>query len=294
MPAGKYVLGFSGGVDSAVLFDILKDRTNLDIIVAHYDHGIRPNSRADRLFVEKIAKKNKKEFVTEFGDLGSSASEELARDARYDFLFKEAAKVGAIGVITAHHQDDVLETCFINIIRGTGRHGLSALKNRPGLYRPLLKISKVQLTDFANNNKVEWREDDSNSEIKYLRNKLRVQVLPNLVPEQRKIMLEIINNSEQLNNKIDIGLENLLNKGLHKGSSILNRRWFSLLPDRISQEVIYTILYKFRFGEIDQRTVDRLTVQIKTLNAGKTIQFPGGLIDLTKRSARFKKAFKKS
>ena len=82
-------------------------------------------------------------------------------------------------------------------------------------------------------------------------------------------------------------INNLLRRGLHKDQPTLSRKWFSKLPTQISNEVIYTILKKYKIGEIDNKTVDRISVQVKTLQPGKKIQFTGGQVDLTKRSARF-------
>lgn len=287
LPAGNYVLAVSGGVDSVVLLHLLTRLQNIKLVIAHFDHGIRHNSSEDTLFVAGLADKHGLKFVTESAELGKDASEETARNFRYDFLFKIASDIQADGVITAHHQDDAIETCFINITRGTGRHGLSSLKNRPGLYRPMLGVRKNDIINFAKTNKLEWREDQTNSDTKYLRNNLRLNVIPKMSEVDRNNVITIIENSNDINEKVDFILNNMLRRGLHKDQPTVSRKWFSKLPAKISNEIIYTILKKYKIGEIDNKTVDRIAVQIKTLQAGKKIQFTGGQVILTKRSARF-------
>src|SRR5437764_343012 len=124
---GKYVVAVSGGVDSVALLDMLARSDDLKLVVAHFDHGIRKDSAKDRKFVEDLAKNYDLPFVYEEGHLGSGTSEAVARGARYDFLHRVKKSHGAQAIITAHHQDDVLETAIINLLRGTGRKGLTSL-----------------------------------------------------------------------------------------------------------------------------------------------------------------------
>src|SRR6185369_2891937 len=115
---GKYVVAVSGGVDSMVLLELLRQKPKLELIVAHFDHGIRPESGEDRKLVQRIAKHYELPFVYVEGHLGASASEALAREARYAFLRKVQAEQGAEAIITAHHQDDMLETAIMDLMRG--------------------------------------------------------------------------------------------------------------------------------------------------------------------------------
>lgn len=149
---GKYVLAVSGGVDSVALLDLLAKKAELELIVAHFDHGIRPNSKRDCDFVAILADRYGLEFYSVQGELGIGASEETARKARYDFLRKIKNKVNAKAIITAHHQDDVIETAVINIIRGTTARGLGSLKSTKEIARPLLKYTKKEIIGYAKEN----------------------------------------------------------------------------------------------------------------------------------------------
>jgi tRNA(Ile)-lysidine synthetase-like protein len=196
----KLVVAVSGGVDSVVLLDMLAQTGEHELVVAHFDHGIRPESAADARFVELLAKKYSIPFETTRVELGKKASEDTARRARYDFLRYVAAQHNA-KLTTAHHQGDVVETIAINLVRGTGWRGLAVL-NDPTIYRPLLDYSKNQLYQYAVKNGLEWVEDVTNTTDAYLRNRLRKRL--NLLDETTKTeLIRLWHEQIQLAFKID-------------------------------------------------------------------------------------------
>ena len=139
---GVYVVAVSGGVDSMVLLDLLRRQKDLKLVVAHLDHGIRSDSDLDRQLVQQVASKHGLAFVYNTAQLGPGASEALARKARYNFLRRVQLATNATAIVTAHHQDDLIETAILNLLRGTGRKGLSSLGDDKHLRRPLLHVSK--------------------------------------------------------------------------------------------------------------------------------------------------------
>jgi tRNA(Ile)-lysidine synthase len=141
------------------------------LIVAHVDHGIRPDSAADERFVRELAKQYHLPYVSTQLSLGPNASEEEARNARYDFLLQQATTHQAT-IVTAHHQDDAIETIALNLWRGTGWRGLAVL-NRPTILRPFIELSKSQLYRYALKHRLEWVEDSTNASSIYQRNRLR-------------------------------------------------------------------------------------------------------------------------
>ncbi|MEO8691625.1 MAG: tRNA lysidine(34) synthetase TilS [Candidatus Saccharimonas sp.] len=181
----KYVLAVSGGVDSVAMLDMMS-QGNHSLIIAHVDHGIRgDDSTADARFVAKLAEKYQLPFVTTELHLGANASEELARDKRYEFLFSVAREHRA-QVATAHHLDDVVETIALNISRGTGWRGLAAM-GRVDIVRPLLQLTKAQIYDYALARRLEWVEDATNASDLYKRNQVRhkiAAILPISVSKQ--------------------------------------------------------------------------------------------------------------
>lgn len=203
--SGKFVVAVSGGVDSVVLLHLLT-QTNLQLVVAHFDHGMRSDSTKDELFVRQLANSYQLPYVSERQELGSRASEAKARQARYDFLLRSQASHQADAIMTAHHADDVIETMMINLIRGSGWRGLCSLQSHAQLLRPLLAVHKAELIRLANQLRLSWREDSSNSDTHYLRNFIRANIMPAAQPKQ---WLRLYRQQIQLASQIDTQLENL-------------------------------------------------------------------------------------
>lgn len=171
----NYIVAVSGGVDSVVLLAMMvKYRETNRIIIAHFDHGIRDESAADARFVEGLAKYYRLPFESRREELGARASEALAREQRYAFL-KELAKKYDAKIVTAHHQDDLVETIAINLQRGTGWRGLSVFTSND-VIRPLIMKRKSELYKYALENELEWIEDETNQKDTYLRNRLRKKI----------------------------------------------------------------------------------------------------------------------
>lgn len=178
--AGTYIVAVSGGIDSVVLLDVLVRRGELNLVVAHFDHGIRLESRADAAFVSKLAETYQLPFHTERLQLGKEASEATARQARYAFLEKIKTQYNALAIITAHHADDVVETMIINLLRGTGWRGLCSLRETVKIKRPFLSVRKQEVIAYAEKYRLEWREDSTNAELHYLRNRVRHTITPQI------------------------------------------------------------------------------------------------------------------
>lgn len=190
----KYVLAVSGGVDSVVLLDMAMQENLLgsgEFVVAHVDHGIRGDSSSDALFVAEMAKKYNLTFETTRFELGFRASEDSARQARYGWLEHIREKYAADAVVTAHHQDDVIETVMLNIQRGTGWRGIASLRSHKQRMRPLLGLSKAEIIQYALSHGLTWREDSTNDDICYARNFIRQMFVPYLSPEQRREFVEL-------------------------------------------------------------------------------------------------------
>lgn len=269
---GKYVLAVSGGVDSVVLLDLLHSKfhnpnSQFHFIIAHYDHGIRPGSSADRKFVEKLAAGYGLEFVYEEGRLGPSASEEQARKSRYGFLNRAALEHAAKAVITAHHRDDVLETAIINILRGTGPRGLASLRSDEALVRPLLGKTKAELLAYANDKGLEWREDESNRDITYLRNYVRHKIVPRLAEEHKQALRNNIETARSQLENLDAELPRYFH--MHHNDKQLDRYLFIMLPHSAAREVMAYWLRKNGVRDLSKKMIERLVVAAKTYEPGK-------------------------
>lgn len=236
----KYIVAVSGGLDSVVLLDMLASlRTRspeLDLVVAHVDHGIRPESGSDAQHVESLAQRYALPYEIVRLDLGPGASEELARDARYAALEGIRAKYRAQGVITAHHEDDLLETIVLNFQRGTGWRGLASLQTSQGRYRPLLPLSKASLIRYAIDNNLSWREDSTNDDVRYTRNYIRHGVLPKLDAKSRKKLAELSEKQRKLREEIEAEVVKTL--GEIKDEVGISRHKLIMMPDSVALEVL--------------------------------------------------------
>jgi tRNA(Ile)-lysidine synthase len=269
---GVYVVAVSGGVDSVVLLDALHRQSRrgvkpLKLIVAHFDHGVRPDSDLDRQLVQDYAHTFGLPFVYDRGALGSGVSEDVARQARYDFLHRVRRASGARAIITAHHQDDVVETAILNMLRGTGWRGLVSLRSHEGLRRPLLGIPKSRLLVYARSLGLDWREDSTNQDLNYLRNYIRQQVVPKFSEAQRKVFLNHIQRTHKLHNELEIELANHLH--IHPGVDELDRQWFIMLPHIVAKEVMAAWLRKHDIKDISNKKLERLIVAAKTYENGR-------------------------
>ncbi len=266
---GTYVVAVSGGVDSMVLLDLLRQNTKLKLVIAHFDHGIRSDSHKDRKLVQNIALAHKLPFVYEEAKLGPGVSEARARAERYKFLEKVRRASTAKAIITAHHQDDVLETVIFNLIRGTGRRGLTSLKSTDDIVRPLLAYDKERLREYANTHMIAWREDPTNRDTTYTRNYIRANILSKFSEAKRAQLLILLDQLSALNQELDAHLEGLLH--IQPALNELSRGWFIGLPHDIAKEVAHVWLRRQGVKNITRKTIDRMVTAMKIGRNGQSI-----------------------
>lgn len=236
-------------------------------VVAHFDHGIREDSQSDRRLVQDQSKKHGLPFVYHQGKLGPGASEALARKARYDFLHHVRGAAAARAVITAHHQDDAIETAFINLMRGTGRKGISSLRSTDIITRPLLHVPKAELQQYAQDNQLVWHEDSTNLDDRYLRNRVRHHVVPKMSTEQRQNLLTLIERMHELNQEVDGLIANQLH--IHPELDRLDKRTFTDLPEDIRQELLAAWFRRQEVSGFNKKTLERLNWAALTYKNGK-------------------------
>jgi tRNA(Ile)-lysidine synthase len=187
----QIILGLSGGPDSVFLLQILvalKQRGHLqEIIAAHLDHEWRVDSKKDVLFCKVLAQEYGIPFVSDTlnhildKNIQHGSKEEIGRKARRIFLEHVMKEYNANAIALAHHRDDQIETFFIRLIRGTSLTGLSGMRPKRGPYvRPLLALSKQEILDYLDNHQIAYLTDPSNISQDYLRNRIRMNVLPAL------------------------------------------------------------------------------------------------------------------
>ena len=186
---GVVLVCVSGGADSMCLLEVMRHISysrGFDIVAAHYNHGLRgAESDRDETFVMSVCEEHGIPFYSDRGDVEGHAKkqktgiEETARDMRYSFFYKTAAKTGATQIATAHTMNDNSETMLLNLVRGAGTLGMAGIPPvRDNIIRPLLFTSRDEVMNFIAERKIPYVEDSTNKLDIYARNKVRHKIVP--------------------------------------------------------------------------------------------------------------------
>ncbi|MFZ2494349.1 MAG: tRNA lysidine(34) synthetase TilS [Candidatus Saccharimonadales bacterium] len=273
-----YVLAVSGGIDSMVLLDMLVNpRSPVPIIldadcryvVAHVDHGIRIDSNQDEKLVRDIAESFRCTYETTDLSLGPNTSEDSARKQRYAWLKAIMQKYDATALVTAHHQDDVLETIIINMRRGTGWRGLVSLREHDGVRRPLLGYAKADIVRYAIDNGIKWRDDSTNDDIRFMRNYIRYLIMPKLSRSQREELYALYISQCMLGQEIGHQVD-MISAVAIKGNEI-DRYFLSMIDRTVGAEIIR----KWCRRPLELATVNRIWLFVLVARPGKRMYEDG-------------------
>jgi len=184
------VAGLSGGADSVSLLHALHALAGEDgfrLVAAHLDHGLRPDSSGDAAFCRRLCRTLGVPLRVGRADVRARAArdgggiEEAARLERHAFLEAVRLREGATWIVLAHTRDDQAETVLLRLLRGSGSAGLGAMRARAGrLLRPMLRVSRQDVLDYLAAHGLAWREDPSNADPAFLRNRIRHELIPYL------------------------------------------------------------------------------------------------------------------
>lgn len=218
------VLALSGGVDSMVLFNILINLSlNLNIILAHVNHNKREESKMEYQMLKNLAKKHKIPFEGYEVEINDKSNfHDDSRNQRYAFFKVVAQKHKASKIVVAHHLDDQVETIIMRLIRGTSFGGYAGIpsirKDRNiSIVRPLMKVSKKDILDYARDNDIIYYEDVSNSEDFYTRNRYRNKIIPLLRIENPNLNERILQFRDYIESA-DLVLDRLKNEFIEDNS----------------------------------------------------------------------------
>jgi len=246
----KILLAVSGGADSIFLLFVLKD-LGYDIQIAHCNFNLRDvESDQDEQFVKDIADKYSircyvRSFDTlKFAEENKISIQMAARQLRYDWFEELLVENNFSCIATGHHQDDSIETFLINLIRGSGISGLCGIQMiNNKIVRPLLSLKRNQIEYFLTKQNIKYRNDSSNSDIKYLRNNIRHQLIPLLKEINPKIQETISNEIDMLN-----GINNIFKEkvnDIRKSIMIKREELFTIkISDLLNISNLEVILYE--------------------------------------------------
>ncbi|MDR6969366.1 tRNA(Ile)-lysidine synthase [Flavobacterium arsenatis] len=207
----KLLLAISGGIDSMVLLDLFR-KSGFEIAIAHCNFQLRgQESDGDQAFIENYSKKNNIPlFVTQFDTKAFAEDFKLsiqvaARELRYKWFYELLESNQYDYVLTAHHADDNIETFLINLSRGSGLEGFTGIPvQNDKTVRPLLPYSRDEILEYAKENSIEWHEDSSNASDKYLRNKIRQEIVPVLKSLNPNLLSSFQNTVENLQQSMSL------------------------------------------------------------------------------------------
>lgn len=205
----RILVGVSGGADSVFLLYALQHlqaEFTCHLCVAHLNHGLRKSSDADERFVMKLAEKLNVPVITKKINLKKAKQkgslEEIAREARLNFLIQAAQKNKCSKIALGHTKDDLAETVLMRILRGAGMSGLRAILPKRQLHaftviRPLLQVSRPEIEDFLKTNRIAFRNDPTNKDLIFFRNKIRLKLLPHLGREYNSDIKNVLSHLAQ-------------------------------------------------------------------------------------------------
>ena len=262
IPSGSRVLvAVSGGLDSVALLTLLHHLSvplQLHLEAAHLDHSLRPESRDDARFVAELCAGLGVHLTHERLDVAEAARqrkgnlEETARDVRRDFLLNTAQVRGCHLVALGHHADDQSETFLLRLLRGSRVTGLAGMRTTNGsIVRPLLLFSRQELLDYIQSEGLVWREDLSNLDQRFTRNRIRHQLLPTLAEFNPNIRTQLVGLCEQMQQDEDFWSD-LVARELSKHGQwlvdeyVLNRNGLLALPQALTGRLVRAALAEVR------------------------------------------------
>lgn len=262
----KIYIAFSGGIDSSVLVDILgknASKLKLNITVIHVNHNISSNSLIWMKHCKEFCSKLGLNFISEEVNIISSGGgiESAARKARYKIFSKYLKNEEQI--LTAHHMNDVTETIFLRLLRGTGIDGLSGLEKsrklgKGLLIRPFLEVSKKEIEEYAKENDINYIFDETNKDNEYDRNFLRNEIFPKLDARWNDFSSRVFKMSKITNERNNNFFELLNNNYGYLINNVIKIKDLKNLNIDITKEIIRTSIKNENISIPNSRVLDEI------------------------------------
>lgn len=272
----KVLVAVSGGVDSIVLLDLfntIKTKFALSLRVIHINHGLRGSeSDADAEFAQKVAQKYGLEFTVKKVDTQNFAYsrkvsiEEGARILRYKFFDDVLEKTQFDRVATAHNIDDQAETILDHLMRGSGIRGLAGIAySRDKYIRPLLNISRHDIEAYAAQERLKYRTDSSNWELKYKRNRIRYELIPYIRRQFNPKIASVLLHTGDLFRKTEDYIMEQARLSFEKCLKSKSRREI-ILDLNIFRSYVSVIRQYIIFYTLDLVSIQKHVVNFQTMN----------------------------
>lgn len=251
-PNSKIVIALSGGVDSMVLYNVMK-KLNYDIIIAHVNHNVRLESAVEEEYIKNMCANDNIPIEILHLEKIHENFEATAHNRRYAFFLNVCKKYNASYLVTAHHADDNLETIILNLMSGSNLYGYGGIAQKLvldniNIIRPLLLVSKKEIKEYALKNNIKYFEDYTNQLDDYTRNRIRHHIIPKLKDECPNILDRSNAYSKQVHEAFDFARGFSID---FLKDNIININDFKNLHPYIKKDVICLLLenYEIERGE---------------------------------------------
>ncbi len=284
-PQGGLILcAVSGGRDSVCLLHYLHalgQRQHFSVAAGHLNHLMRPTAQRDEDLVRALCETLHVPFCTEHADVyvlsktWSVTVEEAGRRARYEFLQRTAETIGADFIATAHHREDQAETVLLQLLRGTGPQGLSGIPPIRGkIIRPLLDTPRSDIERYISANHLSYVTDETNLDIAYARNRLRLSLWPELEAINPELTAHICHTADILRTENDY-LDAEAAALVPPSGTEIQREALLSAPQALRPRMLRLLVSRLRVGKKDftaahYRALERLC------ESGGTLSLPGG------------------
>ena len=285
----KVLLALSAGADSTAMLSLFLDirsRYDLDLVVAHLNHEFRgKESKADEEFVRSLAARHRLPCVVKnmsHSDLPQSGNQEdWARQRRYHFLQNAADSLSAQRIALGHTQNDQAETVLLRLLRGSGSLGLAAIPvyRNQRLIRPLLSVTREAVRCYLRSRHWQWREDSSNQDMRFSRNRVRHKLIPLLEQAFNSNIVEVLaGTAENLRGDVEtlewlvleLAQQNVWKEGGRLGWQVC---WMKTLPRGLQRQLVRYACrcLDFRGRQILRRHVDLVLDLLQEYKSGKSV-----------------------
>ncbi|MCZ6670563.1 MAG: tRNA lysidine(34) synthetase TilS [Acidobacteria bacterium] len=288
----RVVVAVSGGPDSVALFNLfLEARASLDLrlAVAHLNHGIRGREAdRDETFVRAMAADHELPFYSERlvpGSLeGGGSLEERARNERYRFLRSVRDRFGAARIAVGHHRDDQAETFLMRLLRGSGRLGLGSIPPVRGEYliRPLIEMTREEILEYLRLGRHPYREDSSNQDRRFLRNRIRKDLLPLLASQYNPSISAVLSGTADRLREEECFLDTETRKAFLKVMGEKDRPGLSVsewkkAPAGLRKRILVAALEHWLGSRrpINSRHIDAIQALMEERSEGHSVTLPG-------------------
>jgi tRNA(Ile)-lysidine synthase len=302
----RVLVGLSGGADSVALTELLlelKPRLGITLVLAHLNHGLRAEAEEDEAFCRSLSERLSLPFASGRADVAERARkskrsiEDEGRNARYQFLEAQAAQFGAQRIAVGHTLDDQAETFLLRLLRGSGSRGLGAIHpvKDGGIVRPLIEVRRREIESYLEERGASFREDASNADPRFTRNRIRHQELPRLSSAYNPRLVETLARSASLLRDEEEWMEAETRDAFDSVAAVsgdeirLDQKALSRHPLALRRRMIRVAIERLRgLGNVSHRHIEDVLALAEESQSGRELYLPGLVVELSFDQMRFR------